>query len=151
MARQDVNESMAGAQARDRPVHIIALYYLRTINKGSRPICSRLQFDFDAVVGPRKLVPRKPTPPRKRATAIIQVGVDNPEGTITLVDVLHIVYCVVDANCSLAITASQLVGLNTAPRWIASPTERGRYVSKMAARERRTGAIPMKPPLNVIW
>ncbi|BAS70073.1 Os01g0115725 [Oryza sativa Japonica Group] len=81
-------------------------------------------------------------PLRKRASATGYVGVDDPKASVVVVDFIHMVCCIVNENCSIGITADQLVRFAAAPRWISCPTEWSRYTLKMAARERRTLVMP---------
>jgi hypothetical protein len=75
---------------------------------------------------------------KKAATVYTQVGINNPEGPICIVDAVHKVCFRVDANDRLAAATEQLIFLYTALWWVTWPTERGGYVVKITAGERRT-------------
>lgn len=101
------------------------------------------------VVGPVMI--RWNNPLRKCVRRIRDVGIDNPEGRITVVDARHRVRSLVDLNRSLVIGASQLVGCKAAFRWVTSPAERGRHVAKTAAGEREAVLPMMLMPPTCIW
>jgi uncharacterized protein YhfF len=80
---------------------------------------------------------------RNGTTAIIQIGINNPECIVSIGDVGHKVFSTVDVNYSLVINTNQLVFWKTATRWITSHTERISNVLEKPTGRRRAKGLPL--------